>query len=46
MFRAHADQALGTEAAGRRFIALTDPGSALADLAAAEGFHALVETPA
>jgi hypothetical protein len=46
VFRAAADAALGREAAGRRFVALTDPGSPLEALAASDGFRALVSTPA
>ena len=40
IFRDEADEALGREAAGGRFIAITDPGSSLESLAIAEGFHA------
>jgi len=37
---------LGTEEAGRHFIAITDPGSALADVAAARGFrHTFLNDP-
>ena len=45
IFREVADSALGYEAAGRRFIALTDPGSPLERLAIGSGFHTLVSTP-
>lgn len=40
IFRAHADEALGCEAAGAHFIAITDPGSSLQTLAAETGFGA------
>ncbi|MBM4313787.1 MAG: glucose-6-phosphate isomerase [Deltaproteobacteria bacterium] len=37
---------LGTEDAGRHFIAITDPGSALADVSAARGFrHTFLNDP-
>jgi len=42
IFRAHADEALGREAAGLRFVAVTDPGSSLEELAGREGFSACV----
>ena len=45
IFRDVADQALGRTAAGQRFIAVTDPGSSLEALAAADGFRALVSSP-
>jgi hypothetical protein len=45
IFRGIADNALGAEAAGRRFIALTDPGSSLEQLALNEYFSTLVSTP-
>lgn len=45
VFRDVADQALGREEGGRRFVALTDPGSPLEAVAASEGFRALVSTP-
>jgi len=45
IFRAHADAALGRTLAGRRFIALTDPGTVLERLARDEGFRAIVQTP-
>lgn len=41
IFRAEADEELGREAAGERFIAITDPGTSLETLAIAEGFHAV-----
>jgi len=44
-FRAAADAALGRQAAGRRFIAVTDPGSFLEKLAAEDGFRAVVSSP-
>jgi glucose-6-phosphate isomerase len=45
IFREVADEALGAEEGGRRFVALTDPGSPLEAVAAAGGFCALVSTP-
>ncbi len=45
IFREVADSALGREAAGQRFIAITDPGSSLEALAAADGFRAVVSSP-
>lgn len=45
IFRADADTALGREAAGRRFIAVTDPGSTLERLAMTDGMRACVLTP-
>jgi transaldolase/glucose-6-phosphate isomerase len=45
IFREVADGALGHEEGGRRFIALTDPGSSLEAVAANGGFRALVSTP-
>ncbi|MEI7814913.1 MAG: glucose-6-phosphate isomerase, partial [Coriobacteriia bacterium] len=45
IFRDVADTALGREAAGQRFIAITDPGSALEALAATDGFRTLVSSP-
>lgn len=41
IFRAAADELLGREAAGNRFIAITDPGTSLETLAVAEQFHAV-----
>ena len=38
-------EALGEEAAGRHVVAITDPGSALADLGQDRGFRAVVENP-
>lgn len=46
VFRDAADDALGREAAGQRFIAITDPGTALEAQAHAEGFRAVVAAPA
>lgn len=41
-----AKENLGTAEAGRHFVAITDPGSALADLAAARGFrHTFLNDP-
>lgn len=49
-FMAHhwdaAARALGEEAAGRHFIAITDPGTPLGDDARARGFRAVLENPA
>ena len=45
VFREVADGALGRQAGGRQFIALTDPGSPLEAAAASGGFRALVSTP-
>jgi glucose-6-phosphate isomerase len=45
VFREVADGALGATAGGRRFVALTDPGSPLEAAAASGGFCALVSTP-
>ena len=45
VFREVADGALGPAEGGRRFIALTDPGSPLEAAAANGGFSALVSTP-
>jgi glucose-6-phosphate isomerase len=46
VFREAADRTLGADNDGRRFIALTDPGSPLEAVAASGGFAALVSTPA
>jgi len=45
IFRDNADKTLGHEEGGRRFVALTDPGSPLEAVAASGGFRALVSTP-
>ena len=45
IFRARADEALGREAAGRRFVAITDPGSSLERLAEQDGMRACVLAP-
>lgn len=45
VFRARADASLGREAAGRRFIAITDPGTSLQELAEREGFRATLSAP-
>ncbi len=45
IFRTHADEVLGRERAGRRFIALTDPGSALEALATTDALRACLSTP-
>ncbi len=41
IFRNEADEELGRESAGERFIAITDPSTSLETLAVAEGFHAI-----
>ncbi len=46
IFREEADNELGALAAGKRFIAITDPGTSLEALAATGGFRALVSSPA
>lgn len=46
VFRAAADSALGTDAAGARFIAITDPGTPLETLARESGFAEVVNAPA
>ena len=46
VFRDAADRGLGRDAAGKRFIAVTDPGSHLERLAAEEGFRATISSPA
>jgi glucose-6-phosphate isomerase len=45
IMRAAADEALGREAAGRRFVAITDPGSHLETLAERDGFRSVVSSP-
>lgn len=45
IFRAHADAVLGREPAGRRFVAITDPGSALERLAADDGMRGCILAP-
>lgn len=45
IFRGRADGVLGVEAAGERFIALTDPGSSLEKTAAREGMLDCILTP-
>lgn len=45
IFRKRADEQLGSEAAGRRFIAVTDPGSSLEAIAVSQGFRDTVLTP-
>ncbi|HUO86215.1 MAG TPA: bifunctional transaldolase/phosoglucose isomerase, partial [Thermoanaerobaculia bacterium] len=44
-FWARAVAALGEEAAGRRFVAITDPGSSLARLGRERGFRRVEEAP-
>lgn len=46
IFREEADNELGSLDAGKRFIAITDPDTALEALAATGGFRALVSSPA
>jgi len=46
IFREEADNELGRQAAGRRFIAITDPDTSLAALAVADGFRLTVSSPA
>ncbi len=46
IFRGAADDTLGVDEAGRRFIAVTDPGTPLETFAAAQGFRAVVNSPA
>ena len=45
IFRDRADEALGREAAGLRFVAITDPGSSLERLAEQDGMRACVLAP-
>ncbi|NTW29309.1 MAG: glucose-6-phosphate isomerase [Coriobacteriia bacterium] len=45
IFRDEADNELGREAAGRRFLALTDPGTSLETLAREAGFRGVINTP-
>jgi transaldolase/glucose-6-phosphate isomerase len=45
IFRDRADSALGRDAAGLRFVAITDPGSSLERLAAEDGMRACVLSP-
>lgn len=45
IFRARADAVMGREAAGRRFIAITDPGSSLERMAEQDGMRAVVLAP-
>lgn len=45
IFRSRADEHLGRERAGRRFIAITDPGSSLEQLAETDGMRACVLAP-
>ena len=45
-FRALADAAMGRERAGANFIAITDPGSVLEELAREEGFRRVFLNPA
>lgn len=46
VFRDHADREIGRAAAGRRFVAITDPGTVLDALADSEGFRATFHAPA
>lgn len=45
-FLAWAEAALGPDEAGRRFVAITDPGTTLAEEARSRGFRAVFENPA
>ncbi|HSK47255.1 MAG TPA: hypothetical protein VLA05_04520 [Coriobacteriia bacterium] len=45
IFREKADAKLGRAAAGKRFIAITDPGTSLEALAVDQGFRAVVQAP-
>jgi glucose-6-phosphate isomerase/transaldolase/glucose-6-phosphate isomerase len=45
VFRSYVDIALGRAGAGTRFVAVTDPGSALESLAHEEGFRAVLSSP-
>ncbi len=44
-FRALVDQAIGSEAAGNSFVAITDPDTSLEELAHSEGFLAVFSNP-
>jgi len=44
-FRALVEQAVGSEAAGKSFVAITDPDTSLEDLAHSEGFLAVFSNP-
>ena len=46
IFREEADNELGRQAAGQRFIAITDPGTSLEALASADGFRTTISSPA
>lgn len=46
IFREQANSVLGAQAAGQRFVAITDPGSSLEALAARDGFLATIGSPA
>jgi glucose-6-phosphate isomerase len=45
VFRGWLEESMDAETAGARFVATTDPGSPLEDLAREEGFRAVVSTP-
>lgn len=45
IFRGRFDEALGREAAGQRFVAITDPGSSLEQLADTDGFLTAIPAP-
>lgn len=45
VFRGWMDTALGREAAGRHFVAMTDPGTSLESLAASDGFLDVLHGP-
>ena len=44
-FRQSVERAVGVERAGRHFIGITDPGTSLAALGAADGFRRVFENP-
>ena len=44
-FRQAVERAVGAERAGRHFVGITDPGTSLASLGAADGFRRVFENP-
>ena len=44
-FRTLVDQAVGNQAAGKSFVAITDPGTSLEELARSEGFRRVFSNP-
>lgn len=44
-FRTLVDEAVGSSTAGKSFVAITDPGTSLEDLAQAEGFRRVFSNP-